>query len=50
MYKFPVIELVDRYCIAKLKFAKLGNIDIIHKSIKMNWKILVTVVDLDTTQ
>jgi hypothetical protein len=23
--KFPVIELVDRYCIAKLKFAKLGN-------------------------
>ena len=25
MYKFPVIELVDRYCIAKLKFAKLGN-------------------------
>jgi hypothetical protein len=25
MYKVPVIELVDRYCIAKLKFAKLGN-------------------------
>ena len=25
MYKFPIIELVDRYCIAKLKFAKLGN-------------------------
>ena len=25
MYKFPVIELVDRYCIAKLKFAKIGN-------------------------
>lgn len=25
MYKFPVIELVDRYCIAKLKFDKLGN-------------------------
>jgi hypothetical protein len=25
MYKFPVIELVDRYCIAKLKFEKLGN-------------------------
>lgn len=25
MYKFPVIELVDRYCIAKLKFAKLGS-------------------------
>lgn len=25
MYKFPVIELVDRYCIAKLKFSKLGN-------------------------
>lgn len=25
MYKFPVIELVDRYCIAKLKFAKLGT-------------------------
>ena len=25
MYKFPVIELVDRYCIAKLKFAKLGD-------------------------
>ena len=25
MYKFPVIELVDRYCIAKLKFAKLAN-------------------------
>jgi len=25
MYKFPFIELVDRYCIAKLKFAKLGN-------------------------
>lgn len=23
--KFPVIELVDRYCIAKLKFAKLGS-------------------------
>jgi hypothetical protein len=23
--KFPIIELVDRYCIAKLKFAKLGN-------------------------
>jgi uncharacterized membrane protein YgaE (UPF0421/DUF939 family) len=23
--KFPVIELVDRYCIAKLKFAKIGN-------------------------
>jgi hypothetical protein len=23
--KFPVIELVDRYCIAKLKFAKLGT-------------------------
>ncbi len=25
MYKFPIIELVDRYCIAKLKFEKLGN-------------------------
>lgn len=25
MYKFPVIELVDRYCIAKLKFSKLGT-------------------------
>lgn len=25
MFKFPVIELVDRYCIAKLKFSKLGN-------------------------
>jgi hypothetical protein len=25
MFKFPVIELVDRYCIAKLKFAKLGD-------------------------
>lgn len=25
MYKFPVIELVDRYCIAKLKFAKIGT-------------------------
>ena len=25
MYKFPVIELVDRFCIAKLKFAKLGD-------------------------
>jgi hypothetical protein len=25
MFKFPVIELVDRYCIAKLKFDKLGN-------------------------
>lgn len=25
MYKFPVIELVDRWCIAKLKYAKLGN-------------------------
>jgi hypothetical protein len=25
MFKFPVIELVDRYCIAKLKFAKLGT-------------------------
>ena len=25
MYKFPVIELVDRYCIAKLKFAKLND-------------------------
>lgn len=25
MFKFPVIELVDRYCIAKLKFNKLGN-------------------------
>lgn len=25
MYKFPVIELVDRYCIAKLKFSKLGD-------------------------
>ena len=25
MYKFPVIELVDRYCIAKLKFDKIGN-------------------------
>lgn len=25
MYKFALIELVDRYCIAKLKFAKLGN-------------------------
>ena len=24
-YKFPVIELVDRYCIAKLKFSKLGS-------------------------
>ena len=23
--KFPVIELVDRYCIAKLKFSKLGT-------------------------
>lgn len=23
-YKFPIIELVDRYCIAKLKFNKLG--------------------------
>ena len=25
MYKFPVIELVDRYCIAKLKFNNIGN-------------------------
>ncbi len=25
MFKFPVIELIDRYCIAKLKFSKLGN-------------------------
>ena len=25
MYKFPVIELVDRWCIAKLKYSKLGN-------------------------
>ena len=25
MFKFPVIELVDRYCIAKLKFSKLGT-------------------------
>jgi hypothetical protein len=25
MFKFPVIELVDRYCIAKLKFNKLGD-------------------------
>lgn len=25
IYKFPIIELVDRYCIAKLKFSKLGN-------------------------
>lgn len=25
MFKFPVIELVDRYCIAKLKYNKLGN-------------------------
>jgi hypothetical protein len=25
MYKFPVIELVDRWCIAKLKYTKLGN-------------------------
>lgn len=25
MFKFPVIELVDRYCIALLKFSKLGN-------------------------
>jgi hypothetical protein len=25
MFKFPVIELVDRYCIAKLKFTKLGD-------------------------
>ena len=25
MYKFPVIELIDRYCIAKLKFANIGN-------------------------
>jgi hypothetical protein len=25
MYKFPVIELVDRYCIAKLKYVKLGT-------------------------
>lgn len=25
MYKFPLIELLDRYCIAVLKFEKLGN-------------------------
>ena len=25
MYKFPLIELLDRYCIATLKFEKLGN-------------------------
>jgi hypothetical protein len=25
MFKFPVIELVDRWCIAKLKYSKLGN-------------------------
>jgi hypothetical protein len=25
MYKFRVIELVDRWCIAKLKYSKLGN-------------------------
>ena len=25
MFKFPVIELVDRYLIAKLKYQKLGN-------------------------
>jgi len=25
MYKFPLIELIDRYCIACLKYEKLGN-------------------------
>jgi len=25
MFKFPVIEIVDRYCIALLKYNKLGN-------------------------
>lgn len=25
MFKFPVIELVDRYCIAKLKYLKTGK-------------------------
>lgn len=24
-FKFPVVEIVDRYCIAKLKFLKLKN-------------------------
>lgn len=38
MFKFPVIELVDRYCIAKLKFNKLGNnkaeLDFYRKQVK----------------
>jgi hypothetical protein len=25
MYKFPLIELLDRYCISRLKFEKLGS-------------------------
>ena len=25
MFKFPIIELVDRYCIARVKYAKLGT-------------------------
>ena len=25
MFKFPIIELVDRYCIARVKFQKLGT-------------------------
>ena len=25
MFKFPVIEIVDRYCIAKLKFERTGS-------------------------
>lgn len=38
MYKFPVIELVDRYCIAKLKYNKIGTnkeeLDFYHDQIK----------------
>lgn len=63
MFKFPVIELVDRYCIALLKFNKIGtnkeelefykeqvsrlNLDLIHKELEQLYDLHMTVWNLE---
>ena len=55
MYKFPVIELVDRYCIAKLKFEKIGDnkeeLDFYTEQLRdINFDLIKEELDLSETE
>lgn len=47
MYTFPIIELVDRYCIAKLKFNKLNGAN--HEEFEF-YKKQMTSINLEKIQ